>query len=381
MLMGTDMRKMFFATGLYLVEGESDKRVLSALRHSMLEHASKIRRESSDLRELLQALKILEMDRWDILVLGGCGNALKAYMAAAELKIPCAVVLDGDAITVKHGTKLEPFTLENWNKSKLCKEMKKLHSSFACNIVKEFEKLFVAHDTQAKKEQEARNILKKHGFWVWNGELETVVFDDKQGQKKIKEIESFFDFLSEQFSFSHPRIPKGRFPMPVPTALEDFEKQIGKPLTVLIEKLPEELDAARVSRRKDSTKRVTDSLKSVLAEAGKLKQRATQHDDFCVKGTKESTSEGGFVDEGKLEEAFWRKVKTKFHDEGGWTKIPWEMLVQVIEASLDAQSGQLCKFVKFMKRRQCKAKPPKKKIPQDLFARVLAADDDDDDDD
>ena len=428
MLMRPDMRKMFFATGLYFVEGETDKRVLSAVRHCMMEEAGGIIKTSKDAGQLLRAMKVLEMDRWDILALGGCSQAVKAYKAATELKIPCAIVLDLDAITVKNGKRIEPFTSANWKKSSLCKQLDKEQHSLPeaetlLNDIEEVLKEDIQDETLLKKAQEA---FRKHGFWIWEGDLEAMLCDNPAARIELQRMNSFLEAIEGKHPFSLP--PGDRKPMPAEEALNNFDEKVVGPLRGLMDDLDAELSAARNKIIESPAEPVTLNLKGVIAQISQKKQILSQHDNFVKKGTKgkaateltptvkkkktsdDSTSNSSCATQEQTNEdttsgiaavqassstseasrsspvmtetqqsIFWDYAKRKLHD-GGWGRIPWETLLEVVKVCLQTEPSPLADFCRFMKRRQCKGQKRKKELPQDLLSRILPSDEEDDDD-
>ena len=282
MLMRPEMRKMFFATGLYFVEGETDKRVLSALRHCMMEDAGVTKETSDDLHDFAEAMKVQKMDQWDILALGGCAEALRAYNAAKDLKIPCAVVLDFDVITVKDGKKIKPFNSDNLKKSRLYKQLEKGKKTgslpVAETVLDEVEEVLSKGTlppagtslSDFEDKELLENILKvfqKYGFWIWEGDLETTLCDNSEARQKFMEIKDFF-------------------------------------------------------------------------EAIEIKH-------FCsfIQGdhTEDSSSTS--------EESDWHRVKQKLHG-GGWMRLPWEALLEVVKVCLQTKPSPLADFCDFMKRWQ-----------------------------
>ena len=317
MLMQPDMRKMFFATGLYLVEGKTDKRVLSALRYYMMEEAKKTMEESKDLHDLQRAHKVLEMDQWDMLAINGCAEAVKAYHAAKDLKIPCAVVLDFDVISYNKNKRLMPFNSYNCKKSMLYQKLglKKDSLPDAKTVLEEVDKALgegtppqgTSWDDFEDKEllKNTLKVFEEHGFWIWEGgDLETTICDTSGARSELLKIKDLFEAIDKS-------VP--------PTPDKDF----------------------------------------------------------------------------------WTDLKKKLH-KGGWDRIPWETLLQVVEVCLQTkpstqtepspkndsstqteanpqtEPSPLANFCRFMKRRQCKGQKRKKELPPDLLSRILPSDEDDD---
>ena len=413
MLMQPDMRKMFFASGVYFVEGETDKVVLSAVRHHLLKNARDIKEKSVDARELLQAMEVLEMDQWDILALGGCAEALKAYKASAELRIPCAIVLDLDTITVKHGRRVEPFNSNTWKKSRLCKELTKERRrnslEVAATLLEKIDSVF-EDGVREKALHETRKILKEHGIWIWEGDLESAVCDNQAAREELLKTECFMEALGEDFS-SLSVSCRGK--MPEKDALANYEERIMTPLLPLADDFRAELDAAHCRRRENPSQCVTENLQEIIGSINKYKQRLKQHDEFCQRGTKRragwkpsgvSTSKKPASDpsqqvqttqdaepmdvedtESPAESTSHQpsssehnkvlrdRIKRKLHDRGGWKALPWETLLRVVKVCLDAEPSPLQEFCKFMKKWQCKGKKKMKvtDLPQSLLSKLF----------
>ena len=322
LLMEPHLCKMFFATGLYFVEGQSDKKILSLVRRHMLFQARKIHENSVDPFELRDAWNTLQMDSWDVLSLGGCGLAVKAYKAAKVLKIPCAVVLDEDANTVKCGTKVQPITRDNWEKSRLFRDLKAVKSSFheASGLLAEIQEAFES-STPDEMSKKVRERLQKNGFWIWNGDLEGVIFDNNDVREKVKKMGEFVNLVLPN---DPHQLKSGRRALSQKAALDNFEVKIHIPLEELGDKLQEELSACRDARTnaENSTLPVTEKLQQLVQEFGKFKQKAAQHDKFCSKGTTRSVEDGKTTEEVSMfENAFWKRIKKQLHDRGAWMNV------------------------------------------------------------
>ena len=441
MLMRPDMHKMFFATGLYFVEGETDKRVLSAVRHCMMEEANEIMKTNKSVRHLLRAKEVLEMDRWDILALGGCSEAVKAYKAATELKIPCAIVLDLDAITVKNGKRVGPFNSANWKKSKLYKQLWKEQQSLpeAETLLNDVEEV-LKEDIQGEALlMKAREAFKKHGFWIWKGDLETAICDNPEARTKFERMKTFLEAIDGKLPFSSS--PDDRQPMQAKEVLNNFDEKVMGPLHCLMSELDAELSSTRDKIIESPTESVTQHFEDLINRIKQMKQIMTQHDKFVEKGTKGKRAQDApkLFDDNQVKRTkkktttttgdesasipsaelslkqqtshdtasgimevkmsssseasrsspvmtetqqsiFWDYAKRKLHNEGGWGRIPWETLLEVVKVCLQTEPSPLADFCRFMKRRQCKEQKRKKELPQDLLSRILPSDEEDDDD-
>ena len=413
MLMRPDMCKMFFASGVYFVEGETDKVVLSAVRHHLLKNARDIKEKSVDAPELLHTMEIIEMDHWDILALGGCAEALKAYKASAELRIPCAIVLDLDTITVKHGRRVEPFNSNTWKKSRLCKELTKERRrnslEVAATLLEKIDSVFEDGVTESKALHETRKILREHGIWIWEGDLESAVCDNPAAREELLKTECFMEALGEDFS-SLSVSCRGK--MPEKDALANYQERIRTPLLSLMDELHAELDAAHCRQQANPLHGVTADLQHIIGEISKYKQRLKQHDQFCQRGTKQSGQKPSDVspskkfapcpsqqdqpedaepmvledtetltDEGSTKsqpnisedhEVLWDRIKRKLH-EGGWMKLPWETLLKVLEVCLDAEPSPLQEFCMFMKEWQCRGRKKMKvaDLPRNMLSKLF----------
>ena len=399
MLMRPDMRKMFFATGLYLVEGQADKRVLSAMRHVLMEDAGAVLEKSRDPRELNQAMKVQEMDRWDILELGGCGDAVKAYKAAASLKIPCAVVLDFDTMTVKHGTEVQEFNRAGWEKSTLYKALKSVEES----LLEQVENIFSEGKEDSKISERARKVMRKHGFFIWEIDLEAAICSP-QTRKNLLETENFLEIVGVQRP--RPSSHDSRKTMSIDAAQENYDRRVLAVFRPLINNLVAELEVAwkKIASEGESlvpVTPVTDRVKEVIEEISKKKQVLSQHDKFVEKGTQRA---GGAGKEGEAcgsteqpcvqrsrektdeerEQAwqsfFWKQIKQKLHDDG-WARMPWETLLEVLRVCLQDEQSPLAELCRFMKQRQIKGQKRKQEFPQHLISRILGPTDDSDVDD
>ena len=406
MLMRPDMRKMFFATGLYLVEGPADKRVLSAMRHVLMEDAGKVLEKSKDPRELNQAMKVQEMDRWDILELGGCGDAVKAYKAAASLKIPCAVVLDFDAMTVKHGTTVQAFNRANWEKSRLYKALTSEQESFplAGTLLEEVEKISSQENTDDKISERACQVMDKYGFFIWEIDLEAAIFSP-QTRKNILETENFLDIVGVQrhCASSHDR----RKPMSIDVAQENYDLKVLAVYRPMIGDLVSELEGAREKIAEGESPvpvtPVTDKVLKVITLINQTKQVLSQYDKFVEKGTKrtegarqsrtgaehgassatqqvdtkeDQTAETDEERE-RREDFFWYQIKQKLHD-GGWARMPWETLLEVLRVCLQDKHSPLAKLCRFMKSHQIRGKKRRQELPRNLISRMFEETDDSD---
>ena len=393
MLMHPDMCKMFFASGLFFVEGETDKIVLSAVRHHLLKNARDIIERSVDAPELAQAMEILEMDQWDILALGGCAEALKAYKAAAELRVPCTIVLDLDTITVKRGKRFEPFNSDTWKKSRLykelTKEMQRNSLEVAATLLDKIDSVFEEGITQEDTQHATRKILQEHGMWIWEGDLESAVCDNPAVRRELMEALGE-DFSSLSVSCQGQMLEKD--------VLIDYEKRIVTPLLSLVDTLHAELDAAYFRRLENPLHGVTEDLQHIIGEISKYKQRLKQYDRFYQKVTKlradqnpndvspskkfvpcplqqdqptedaeamiledfePLTDEGSTSSQSNISEehtVLWNRIKRKLHNEGGWKKLPWDTLLKLVKVCLDAGPSPLQEFCQFMKEQQCKRK-------------------------
>ena len=333
MLMKSDMRKMFFATGVYFVEGISDQRVLTAFRHILLKKAHLALEESENVGELYEAIQIQRMDRWDIIPLGGCANAIKAYRAAEALRIPCAFVLDFDAVTSKEDGKIMPFTEAHWKKSTIFKELECLkkalpsatlpqdESSYReadeelARILDEVdEQIFKQNVSEEEGAKKIRELLKNHRIFVWKTDLEGAIFSSEAAAKKIQDI------LQTEHSSS--------LEQPSQTML-DLAKGLVKEL---------------------------EGHKKPTREAQKLVKKLWKENQ--ASNTKKKS--GGERDE----------LQRRLHDNGGWTRLSWEDLLEVVKSGLGSGKA-LDELKSFVIQTQSKAEKKEHELPPDVKNRIL----------
>ena len=386
MLMQPYMRKMFFASGVYFVEGETDKIVLSAVRHHLLKNARGVKKKGIDApeqpeaiikytRELLHAIEVLKMDQWDMLSLGRCAEALKAYKASAELRIPCAIVLDLDTITVKHGRRVEPFNSNTWKKSRLCKELTKERKrnslEVAATLLEKIDSVFEEGVTESKALHETRKILQEHGIWIWEGDLESAVCDNPAVRKELLKTESFMEALGEDFSSLSVRCRDKKLEK---DALANYQERIRTPLLSLVEDLCAELDAVKDRLQENPSKRATQDLQHLIGEINKYNQHLIRFDKGPKQkpGRNPSGSTSSQPSSSGDHEDLWDHIKKKLH-EGGWKALPWDTLLRVVQVCLDAEESPLQEFCKFMKKWQCKGKKRMKvtDLPRSFLSKLF----------
>ena len=335
MLMRPDMRKMFFATGLYLVEGETDKRVFSAVRHHMMEEA---RERRENMTSQSQAVTVAEMDRWDILPLQGCAEAIKALKAAKDLKIPCAVVLDRDVLTAAANQKAEPFSMENWKKSRLHKLLSAERGSF--DVVKDL--LGEMEDTFENEPCAARGVFQKHGFWIWEeGDLEAAICDDRAARPKLLKIEGFVRDLE----VNEHKIRECLEQMKSQEAAQsNFREKVIPEVSKRLENIQAKLSAVPDMIAQTPTELVTGELQQLIRQLGSPLQ---DHDEkFQKEDTTLTTSTAD-------QSAFWEGIKKKLH-KPGWKRMRWDTLHEVVGVCLQSPTSPLSKFRDFMKSWQSK---------------------------
>ena len=333
MLMKSDMRKMFFATGVYFVEGISDQRVLTAFRDILLEKARVALEESENVGELYEVIQIQRMDRWDIIPLGGCANAIKAYRAAEALRIPCAFILDFDAVTSKEDGEIMPFTEAHWKKSTIFKELECLKKALPSSTLPQDESSFGGADQElarilddvdeqifgqkcpeAGRPEIVRELFKNHRIFIWKTDLEGAIFSSEAAAKKIQDI------LQTEHSSS--------LEQPSQTML-DLAKGLVKEL---------------------------EGHKKPTREAQKLVKKLWKENQ--ASNTK--TKSGGERDE----------LQRRLHDNGGWTRLSWEDLLEVVKSDLGSGKA-LDELKSFVIQTQSKAEKKKHELPPDVKDRIL----------
>ena len=319
MLMRPHMRKMFFATGLYFVEGPTDHMVLTAIRHCMMEDASKASeaiiemKEGDDfLQKMKQARRVMrvrKMDQWDVIDVGGCGEAVKAYKMAKQLKIPCAVILDADAITVKHKKELKPLVPETWRESVLYKQLSKLAAS-----LQDAKDLLSNIKTAFDESKSIREELEKYGFWVWDDDLESAVLHTAQTRKILHET-----------IFSLPSRGSDR-------TGDNLLEEVDAPGS----------EQANTAKRKSSNPGLQFRKKQKTINSGSTATTISPE-----------------------------KMKKELHDNKGWRKIPWEDLLRAVRACLEHQGSPLARFYEYICTWQSKGKKREQHVPQGLLNIVL----------
>ena len=335
MLMKSDMRKMFFATGVYFVEGISDQRVLTAFRHILLEKARVVLRESENVGELYEALQIQRMDRWDIIPLHGCGNAIKAYRAAEALRIPCAFILDFDAVTSKEDGEILAFT-KAWKRSTIFKELECLKKALPSSTLAQDEssstkfdeelarildevdeQIFKQNVSEEEGAKKIRELLKNHRIFVWKTDLEGAILSNEAAAEKLQDI---LQTARREPSSSH--------------------EQASQTMLGLAERLVNELKAHKNPTR----------------EAQKLIKKLWKENQ----GSNTKTKSGGERHE----------LGQRLHDHGGWTRLSWEDLLEVVKSGLE--SGKpLDELKSFVIQTQSKAEKKEHELPPDVKHRIL----------
>ena len=133
------------------------------------------------------------------------------------------------------------------------------------------------------------------------------------------------------------------------------------------------------------------------------KQVLSQHDKFVEKGTKRT--EGARIsrtgaehgassatqqldtkgdqtaetdeERERREDFFWYQIKQKLHD-GGWARMPWETLLEVLRVCLQDKHRPLAKLCRFMKSHQIRGKKRRQELPRNLISRMFEETDDSD---
>ena len=306
---------------------------------------------------------------------------MKAYRASAKLKIPCALVLDADAISVKAGSRVLPVNSRTWENSKLGKALKNQSQSLeiAGTLLEKINAVFTSESGQRTVEDEIRKILREDGIWVWKGDLESEICDNHRG--KLEGMEDLLEALGElRLTEARPTSSRGK--VSVGEALHNYDDKVLVPLDSLMEEMRAKLDSARDQILMDPSQRVTKELQALIGRFKAFKQPLEQHDNFCEKGSKRPAEEpsGGLgspkrkcapeastsqeqpqhaspdvdmpADEPRIS---WDRIKRKLHS-GGWGKLPWKTLVTMMEVCIEDEGSPLREFCEFMKQWQRKNK-------------------------
>ena len=389
-LMGMEMRRLFFSSGVVFVEGDTDRRIIQALRAVKLEKVDiALQDPNLSIRLWNEAHKETQMDRWDIIPISGSANWLKAYMAAEDLKIPFITVLDADVLNKKKGSKILPITSEDWEQSRLRNTVSKSKYPTDHPLKKMVEKVDKLVDVRSTgdKEIQVRKEMERCSLWVWNNsDLEDLFFMDVRVREKLLENRQFMTAMEDlQLFFS--KNTSGRSEMPALSTQQNFQQNCYSFFFAQVEDLKEEFEKTMEKLKEDpqNTKIVTslsenDCLKTF---SGQVKQKLRNHVKFVEKGTK---SEKEVADKGEVDltkdleasqEQFWQRVKTTLHDKGCWKRISFEVLKAMVEIAVDEEDHQFHKLWKCMKgrliRSDMKARLPTSLL-QEKFTSMLETD-------
>ena len=389
-LMGMEMRRLFFSSGAVFVEGDTDRRIIQALRSVKLEKVDiALQDPNLSIRLWNEAHKETQMDRWDIIPISGSANWLKAYMAAEDLKIPFITVLDADVLNKKKGSKILPITSEDWEQSRLRNTVSKSKYPTDHPLKKMVEKVDKLVDVRSTgdKEIQVRKEMERCSLWVWNNsDLEDLFFMDVRVREKLLENRQFMTAMEDlQLFFS--KNTSGRSEMPALSTQQNFQQNCYSFFFAQVEDLKEEFEKTMEKLKEDpqNTKIVTslsenDCLKTF---SGQVKQKLRNHVKFVEKGTK---SEKEVADKGEVDltkdleasqEQFWQRVKTTLHDKGCWKRISFEVLKAMVEIAVDEEDHQFHKLWKCMKgrliRSDMKARLPTSLL-QEKFTSMLETD-------
>ena len=354
-LMGMEMRRLFFSSGAVFVEGDTDRRIIQALRAVELEKVDGALKDPNlSIRLWNEAHKETQMDRWDIIPISGSANWLKAYTAAEDLKIPFITLLDADVVNKKRGSKILPITSEDWKQSRLRNAVSKSKYPTDHPLKKMVEKVDKLVDVKSTgdKEIQVRKEMERCSLWVWNNsDLEDLFFMDVRVREKLFENEQFKKTMEDQLFFPHEPTSV-RSEMSALFVEENFQKKCYFFFCAQVEDLKEEYEKTMEKLKEDpQNTEIVTSLSDLLKPfSGRVKQNLCDHVKFVEKGTKEVADEGEVVLTSEAaQEQFWKRVKTTLHDKGCWKRISFKVLKAMVKIALDEGDHQLHELWKCMK--------------------------------
>ena len=358
-LMGMEMRRLFFSSGVVFVEGDTDRRIIQALRAVKLEKVDiALQDPNLSIRLWNEAHKETQMDRWDIIPISGSANWLKAYAAAENLKIPFITVLDADVFNKKRGSKILPITSEYWEQSRLRNTISK--SKYASDhplkkMVEKVDDFLKKHVKRTgDKEIQVRKEMERCNLWVWNeGDLEDLFFMDERVTEKLAKNEQFMKTMEELQLYSPHQTTSERSEMSALSTLENFKQNCYSVFLAKVQDIQTEFDKTMKKLEDDpqNTDLVTSLSKSSALEtfAGQVKQKLQNHVKFVEKGTKlEKQADKGETNVMQHLKAvdlyFWQRVKTNLHDKGNWKRISFKLLKAMVQIAIDEENHQLNKL-------------------------------------
>lgn len=360
-LMKGEMRRLFFSSGVVFVEGDSDTRIIQALKSVELDKSKEIKEDqNTTLRQWYDAYTTSQMDHWDIIPIGGCKNWLKAYTAANSLKIPFVVVLDADVLNQKYDTKICAITNESWSQSTLAKDVERGKYDDEHPLSKMCKEVDDELDKrQSNPSERVRKVIKKYNLWVWSdGSVEDLLFKDKDTQDALAKNELFIEAMEElnlplpNRSTSSQKPSEGR---PVEDAVKKICNEFVKEMDVDCKKLTEAADPVLFVKMKPFQKiigRLTQNMRPYV------KQSARKEDE-------ETT------------QRYWDTIKNKLHNQGKWKIISFQLLKDIVKTAIQKQDHELHLLWKHIKTRSVngdtKARfPPANLLPvQDKALSVL----------
>ena len=345
-LMGVEMRRLFFSSGAIFVEGDTDRRIIQALRAVELDKVNDtMNGRDCSLQKWHDAVKETQMDRWDIIPIYGSANWLKAYTAAKDLKIPFVVVLDADVLNKKIGSAIHPITFEDWNRCRLKEtvERSRYPNNHPLNtMVEKVEELTKDRSNKGQLEIRVRKEIANYNLWVWpEGDLEDLFFKNEQVKNGLVQNEQFISKI-EELGVKQPReINSGRNPMPADSAEENFRqhvdyfKSLVEEIKLIFERKLEEVE------EKPLDTDIVESLandKRLASFYGTVKQKCKNHVSFVKAGTKVVMTDTEDDIPNYLDakwKRFWECAKKKLHDEGNWKSISFELLKDMVKIAVN----------------------------------------------
>ena len=319
-LMGVEMRRLFFSSGVVFVEGDSDRRVIQALKSVTLRRANALLEDnSSSIKDWYEAHKETQMDSWDVIPVQGCGDWLKAYSSAESLGIPFLILLDGDVLNEKRGSVDVAMRFETWLKSRVRRNV--------CNsdidtdhplkkVVQTIDKLTNDVETQGCRGSLVRNKLKERHLWVLKGNLEDQFFKNDRVREKFLQNRNFQQTMEDL----QVRSPLQQRPNPSLTTLssccDNFQKSFDSLKEEFLELVSGPGHANRVSVFADR----------LINNANEVERKLRNYVKSIERPTKEDSSEN--------REQYWFEVGKKLHGKG-WKRVSFELLEEMVKILIE----------------------------------------------
>ena len=366
-LMKGEMRRLFFSSGVVFVEGDSDRRIIEALKSVELDKLKEIKEDqNTTLLQWYDAYTTSQMDHWDIIPIDGCKNWLKAYTAASSLKIPFVVVLDADVLNKTYDDKICAITNGSWSQSTLAKLVKKSKYDDEHPLRKMCKEVDGELDKkQSNPIERAREVIKKYNLWVWSvGNLEDLFFKDKETQDALLKNELFIKAMEKlEVGLPGPSTSKQKQSSEA-RSMEDVKKICTEFQTEMNEQCVKLIQAAESLNFGFFTSFVnTKPLNGIVGE--------------LIQNVRPYAKQSAMKEDKETNQTYWEMVKNKLHNQGKWKIISFQLLKDIVKTAIQKKDHELHLLWKHIKTRfingDTKARfPPAKLLPvQDKALSVL----------